>query len=85
MTLRWNKSLILAYQNTFNSPEGKKVLEDLKKKAPLLTGGVGPSPDMNTLLLLEGQSNVIKHIYKMLSRDPNAEAVEHARNENNIL
>ncbi len=84
MKLRWNKQLIIAYKNTFESPEGKIVLEDLKKKAPLLTNGISPNTDMNTLLLLEGQSNVLKHIYRMLSRDPNEEQVERARIERRI-
>ena len=83
MTLRWNKSLILAYRNTFESPEGKLVLADLRKKAPLLTKGVGPNTNVNTLLLSEGQANVIKHIYMMLGRDPNEEQLERAKNEPN--
>ena len=81
MALRWNKNLIVAYKNTFESPEGKKVLEDLRKRAPLLTNGLnGATVDVNMLLVLEGQSNVLKHIYKMLGRDPNEELPEHTKN-----
>ena len=83
MTLRWNKNLIVAYKNVFDSPQGKLVLDDLRKKAPLLTNGISPNTDINTLLLLEGQSNVLKHIYKMLGRDPNEEMAEKARNQTN--
>jgi len=80
--LRWNKDLVVAYKNTFESPEGKKVLEDLCKRAPLLTAGVnGSGLDVNMLLVLEGQSNVLKHIYKMLARDPNAEQVAKAKDD----
>jgi hypothetical protein len=81
--LRWNKSLIIAYKNTFESPEGKIVLEDLKKRAPMLTEGlkVTGGIDVNSLLVLEGRSDVIKYIYKMLKRDPNEEAVERAKIE----
>ena len=84
MPLKWDRkkqALIIAYKNVFNSPEGKLVLEDLRKKAPILTNGISPNTDMNTLLLLEGQGNVLKHIYKMLGRDPNEEQADRAKNE----
>jgi len=85
MPPKWNrkqKALILAYKNSFESPEGKLVLEDLRKKAPILTSGVnGATVDTNMLLVLEGQSNVVKHVYKMLGRDPNEEQAERAKNE----
>lgn len=83
MKLRFDKSLIIAYKNTFESPEGKRVLEDLKKKCPTLTRpiGTGKGVDINTLLINTGQDNVLKHIYRMLGRDPNEEMAEHAKNE----
>ena len=60
--LRWNKNLIVSYKNVFESPEGQLVLEDLCKRAPLLRKGLnGASVDVNTLLVLEGQSNVVKY------------------------
>jgi len=85
MTLRWNKKLLVAYRNTFDSPEGKLVLDDLKKRAPMLTEGVKASGgiDIHRLLVLEGRSDVLKYIYKMLSRDPNEEAAEKAKRETN--
>jgi len=80
MALRWNKQLVIAYKNTFESPEGKMVLADLKKRCPLLTGGLNTASgiDVNKILVLEGQNNVLKYIYKMLNRDPNEEAPSHA-------
>ena len=81
MKLRWNnKDLIVAYKNVFDSPQGKLVLRDLRKRAPLLTTGISQNVDINTLLLPEGQSNVLKHIYRMLGRDPNEEMAEVAKN-----
>lgn len=83
MILR-NRQLLIDYKNVFESPEGKRVLEDLRKRCPLLTepistaGGIDP----NKVLVLEGQNNVLKHIYKMLRRDPNAEPPEQAVNRN---
>jgi len=83
MPLRRNKELIIAYK-IFETPEGKLVLADLKKRCPLLTGGLktGGSIDVNQLLVLEGQSNVLKYIYKMSKLDPNEEAPGHAVNRN---
>ena len=83
MGLRWNKQLLLDYRNTFNSPEGKRVLADLKKRCPLLSGplGIAKGVDVNMMLVMEGQSNIVKHIYTMLNRDPNEESPERAVNE----
>jgi hypothetical protein len=83
MTLRWNKKVVVAYHNWWNSPDGQIVLEDLKKRNPLLTEGlkIDSGVDVNRLLVLEGQNNVLKYIYKMLKRDPNEEQPEKARNE----
>jgi len=85
MKLRWNKQLVIAYKNTFESPEGKIVLDDLKKKCTI-NRPVAPTPglDVNALLINTGQDNVLKHIYRMLGRDPNEEMSETARNELNI-
>lgn len=83
MTLRWNKPLLIAYRNTFLSPEGQKVLADLRKKCPTFDNPVGTSNgvDVNALLVQTGQNNVLKHIYKMLGKDPNAEVLEAAISE----
>jgi len=83
MKLRFKKQLIIAYKNVFESPEGKLVLEDLKKKCPTLTRPVGVTKgvDIHTLLINTGQDNVLKHIYRMLGRDPNEEIAEHAIGE----
>lgn len=81
MRLRFKKQLVIAYKNTFDSPEGKLVLEDLKRKCPTLTRPVGTSNgvDINTLLINTGQDNVLKHIYRMLGRDPNEEIVANVK------
>lgn len=82
--LRWNKQLLLDYRNTFDTEWGRRVLDDLRKKAPLLTEGTkyANGVDVNRLLLQEGEANVLKYIYKMLARDPNEEAVTRARTGN---
>ena len=75
--------LCRAYRNMFNSPEGKLVLADLRKRCPLLTSSVGTvgGVDVNKLLILEGQRSVLLHIYRMLNRDPNEEVANHAKND----
>ena len=79
--LRWNKNLIVAYKNVFESPDGKLVLEDLCKRAPLLRKGLnGAGVDIHTLLVLEGQSNIVKHIYEMTGKDPNEQQPQKAVN-----
>lgn len=81
MILR-NRQLIIAYKNVFNSPDGKIVLADLKKRCPMLTEAIATSSgiDVNKLLVLEGRSDVLKHVYKMMGRDPNEEATDRAVN-----
>ena len=83
MILR-NRQLLIDYKVVFDSPEGKRVLADLRKRCPMLTDGISTTGgiDPNKVLVLEGQNNVLKHIYKMLRRDPNAEAPEQAVNRN---
>lgn len=83
MNSRWNKTLVRDYLKTFESPEGKRVLGDLSRKCPLLRDSIKVSGgvDVNKLLFLEGQRSVLLHIYKMLHRDPNAEAPTRAINE----
>lgn len=76
--LKWNKQLVVAYHNTFESPEGKKVLDDLRRKCPLMDDTIHTANgiDVNRLLVLEGQRSVLLYIYKMLRRDPNEPAPE---------
>ena len=83
MILGKRKQLAIDYQRTFESPEGKRVLADLRKSCPTLTAGISVARglDVNMLLVLEGQNNVLKHIYKMLRRDPNEEPPSHVLNE----
>lgn len=82
MRLRWNKQLIIDYQRTFNSEEGKRVLADMRKLCPFLTESINTTNgvDVNKLLIHEGRRSVLLHIYKMLHRDPNEEAPERAVN-----
>lgn len=79
MILR-TKQLVIDYQRTFATVEGKRVLEDLRKRAPLLTDSIQLSGgiDPNKLIFLEGQRSVLVYIYKMLNRDPNMELPERA-------
>lgn len=77
------RQLIIDYKRTFESPEGKRVLEDLRRKCPTLTNPIEArnGVDVHMLLVSEGQNNVLKHIYRMLGRDPNTEPPERAVNE----
>ena len=86
MILRWNKQLVIAYKNSFESPEGKLVLDDLKKHCPLLTESINCSNgiDTNKLVYQEGQRSVLLYIFKMLRRDPNEEAPQKAVNEPDV-
>jgi hypothetical protein len=76
------KQLLIDYHNTFASPEGQRVLADLRKLTPLLTGKLDYFNGVNTnmLLVLEGQSNVLKHIYQKLGKDPNEDTPERVIN-----
>ena len=84
MALKWNKQLTIDYQRTFNTPEGKRVLADLKKKCLLVTSSINieNGVDEKKALVLLGEHRVLMHIYKMLHRDPNEEAPPRAVNRN---
>ena len=73
------KQLIIDYQ-WFTTESGKNVLDDLKKKCPLLTEGVNTKAgiDVNVLLIQTGREDVVKYIYKMLGKDPLEERDTHA-------
>lgn len=75
MALRWNRQLVIDYQKVFNTPEGQRVLDDLRHRCPFLTDSIATSGgiDVHKLLYFEGQRSVLLHIYKQLHRDPNAE------------
>jgi hypothetical protein len=83
--LRVNKKqLIRDYCFVFASPEGQRVLEDLKKKVPayLLSGlQTNPRLDSNRMMYLEGQRSVLLYIFKMMNLDPYAEIPTHVLSE----
>ena len=84
MRLRLSKQRLLRdYKRTFATPEGQRVLDDLVCKATLMKEGLKTSAgiDVNKLLVLEGEANVVKHIYTMLRRDPNEETPDRAIND----
>ena len=64
------RSLIIAYHNVFNSPEGKRVLQDLRRHCVAFDSPV-TSDNPITLAIAAGEANVIKHIFKRLKQDPN--------------
>jgi len=66
-----NKKLILAYQRTFESPEGQQVLADLRKLCVAFDRPVTCN-DPVTMARVIGEANVVKHIYQRLKQDPNA-------------
>jgi hypothetical protein len=77
MKLR-NRQLVIDYHQLFESPGGQRILADLKKRASLLTQGVKPGTNIHTLLVMEGEANMVKYIYRMLDKDPNEELPEKA-------
>jgi len=82
--MRFNrtKSLIIDYKSVFGSEAGKAVLADLTKRAPLFGGlDIKPGVDTNKLLVMQGRSDVLLYIYKMLKKNPYSEREEHATNQ----
>jgi len=77
-----NRKLILAYQRTFESPEGQQVLADLKKLCVAFDRPVTCN-DALTMARLMGEANVVKHIYARLKQDPNAVSSRQA--ESNVV
>jgi hypothetical protein len=77
------KQLVIDYKTVFCTEAGKNVLADLKKKCPLLTDGVNTNNpvDANVLLIHTGREDVVKHIYKMVGKDPLEERDTHAKGE----
>ena len=70
MVLR-NRQLIIDYQNVFGSPEGKRVLQDLRKKTAF--DSPVAARDGIALALNAGAVNVVKHIYRRMHLDPEAD------------
>jgi len=81
MPLRKRK-ITIDYHQKFGDEQGKRILADLAKQCPLLTGGIDISKgiDPNKVLVLEGRSDLLKYIHRMLGTDPNVERQEVARN-----
>jgi hypothetical protein len=69
-------------QDLINDYKGipKSVLADLRKKAPLMKGGldIKGGVDVNALLVMQGRSDVVLHIYRMIGLDPYEEREEKA-------
>lgn len=78
-----NREITRSYHNVFDSPDGKHVLADLRRRCPFLNDSIaaGQGIDVNKLIYLEGQRSVLLHIYKMLKRDPNMDMPSRAINE----
>jgi hypothetical protein len=56
--------LILKYQRTFESEEGKAVLENLCKRAYIFDSTFDPNPNMQSFR--EGQRAIVLEIFKTL-------------------
>lgn len=76
------KQLIIAYK-FFNSEDGRLVLDDLRRKAPLVTDAIDTKKgvDPNVLLVQEGRSDVVKYIHMMAGKDPLKERDAFAKGE----
>lgn len=78
------KQLIRDYAFVFGSPEGQRVLDDLRKKTPtfMLSGlQANPTLDTNRMMYLEGQRSVLLYIHKTMNLDPYAEIPTHVVSE----
>ena len=77
------KQLVLDYQAVFASEQGKRVLNDLRKRAALIVGSISTrgGVDVHALLIEEGRADVVKHIYRMIHADPHEERATHAQGE----
>ena len=72
------RQLIIDYQNLFRSPEGERVLQDLRKLCVAFDSPI-TSTDPITLAIKTGEANVIKHIYKRMKQDPNAVSAQQSK------
>lgn len=77
------KQLVIDYKVVFGSEEGKRVLNDLRKRAVLITGQLSTKGgvDVNALLIEEGRADVVKYIYRMIHTDPHAQREPLAQGE----
>ncbi|MCP5006523.1 MAG: hypothetical protein GY941_21675 [Planctomycetes bacterium] len=84
--VRRNKSIVVDYHQKFGDEQGARILADLQKQCPLMTGGIDISKgiDQNKVLVLEGRSDILKYINRMMGKDPNEERVVEARNINTV-
>ena len=76
------RQLIIDYQQKFGDEQGERILKDLERLCPLFRNGVdiARGADVNKILVLEGRGDVLKYIYRMMQRDPNAVPQTHALN-----
>ena len=65
------RQLIIDYQQKFGDEQGQRILKDLRKLCVMFDRPV-TSGDPTSLAIRIGEANVIKHIYRMLGKDPNA-------------
>ena len=77
------KKLTIAYHNTFLSPDGKMVLQDLRRQCGAFDNPIITDNGIK-MALQSGEANVIKYIYKKLLQDPYDERPNVARNRMNI-
>ena len=69
MNIKELNQLDLAYKQIFNSPEGKEVLEDLKKRCSFYSTS-HIKGDSHESAFLEGTRSVILFINNMLNKKP---------------
>jgi len=81
--IRNRRKVTIDYQQKFGDEQGSRILKDLERLCPLLRGGIdiGKGVDSNRLLVMEGRSDVIKYIYRMMRKDPNEVTQKQATND----
>ena len=67
------KKLIVDYQQKFGDEQGARILADLERRCQMFRHGIDTSKgiDPNKILVLEGEANILKYIYRMMKRNPN--------------
>lgn len=80
------KQIVIDFQQKFGDEQGARVLADLERRCVLFREGINYTKgvDTNALLVMEGEANVLKYIYKMLNRNPNEVVQTHALNITSI-
>lgn len=75
------RQLIIAYKATFGTPEGQRVLEDLKRKTSIARPGIQPGIPIDTHWLVYGEAqrefvlDIVRHVEADLDAEEQTMAI----------